>query len=138
MPIVYSDIAAFCEERFVQSGGPGGQNVNKVATTVQLRFDLAGCDTIPDAAKARIRRKLESRLTKDGELLVRASEHRSQDRNREAARSRLITTLNEAAQRQAYRVPTRPSLSAKKKRADSKTKRGQVKKLRGRVKPGNE
>ena len=135
MPIKYSDLAPWCEEKFIQGGGPGGQNVNKVASTVQLRFDLAGCDAIAMPAKLRIQRKLESRLTNDGVLILKANEHRTQELNRDAARSRLVAMLNEAASRPKFRVPTRPSRAAKKKRADTKTRRGAVKRLRGKVDP---
>ena len=135
MPITFEDIAPFCEESFIRAGGPGGQNVNKVATAVQLRFRLDACTAIPDAAKARIRNKLQSRLTNDGELILKASEHRSQERNREAARMRLLNLLKESSKRDKYRVPTRPSKTAKARRTDTKTKRGSVKKLRGRVSP---
>ena len=135
MAITYETIAPFCEERFIRSAGPGGQNVNKVATSVQLRFDLKSCDTLTASQKARIEKKLESRLTQQGELLLRASEHRTQERNRQAARIRLVNLLNEAEKQQAYRVPTRPSLAAKRKRVENKTRRSSLKKLRGRVQP---
>ncbi|MBB36872.1 MAG: aminoacyl-tRNA hydrolase [Hirschia sp.] len=135
MPITKADIVPWSEENFIRGGGPGGQNVNKVASTVQLRFNLAECETIEAPAKARIMRQLQSRITNDGELIVRSNEHRTQERNREAAWARLLTMLNEAARRPKFRVPTRPSRAAKRKRIDTKTKRGAVKALRGRIDP---
>lgn len=135
MAVTYEDIAPWCEEKFIQGGGPGGQNVNKLATTVQLRFDLANCTAFAEPTRNRMWRKLESKLTNDGALIIRANEHRTQERNREAARSRLVSMLNDAARRQKFRVPTKPSRTAKKKRADAKTRRGAVKQLRGKVKP---
>ncbi len=133
--ITFLDLEPFIEESFIRAGGPGGQNVNKVSTAVQLRFDLAACDTIVDAAKMRISRKLASKLTKEGVLIIKAQQHRTQQMNRDDARERLVAMLNEAAHKPKFRVASRPSLSAKRKRTDTKTKRGQVKKLRGRVNP---
>ncbi len=120
------------EEKFVHSGGPGGQNVNKVATTVQLRFDVRGSPSLPDHVKRRMRAIAGSKLTQNGILLLTANKYRTQERNRADARIRLVAMIAEAAKPPPpKRRPTRPSLGAKKRRMDSKTKRGAVKKLRG-------
>ncbi len=118
-------------EKFIHSGGPGGQNVNKVATTVQLRFDMPG-SALPDWVKARLRTIAGSRLIGSGEILITANRHRTQERNRADARERLISLIAEAAKPPPpKRRATRPSIGARKRRMDSKTKRGAVKKLRG-------
>ena len=133
--ITFSDIEHFLDESFIRSSGPGGQNVNKVSTAVQLRFAFEECDTISETTKRRMRAKLSSKLTKDGVLVVKAQQFRTQQQNRDNARERLLEMLNEAAHKPKFRVASRPSLTAKKKRADMKTKRGQVKKLRGKINP---
>ncbi len=120
------------QEKFIHSGGPGGQNVNKVATTVQLRFDIEGSSSLPAHVKFRLRQLASGRINKQGEIVITANRHRTQERNRADARERLVALISEAAKPPPpKRRPTRPSLGAKKRRMDSKTKRGAVKKLRG-------
>ncbi len=121
-------------EKFVVSGGPGGQHVNKVASAVQLRFNPRAAGDLPDGVVRRAERLAGSRLTGDGDILISASAHRSQDRNRQEARDRLLDLLREAAQPPSPpRKITKPSKNARKKRTDHKVNRGKVKKLRGRV-----
>ena len=132
--ITFEDIAPFVRETFVLASGPGGQNVNKVSSAVQLQLDIAACTAIAESDRARILRKLESRLTKDGRLIVKAQDARSQERNRAEARRRMLALLNTAKKRQKYRVPTKPTLASKRRRVDAKKKRSNVKKSRGRVK----
>ena len=124
-------------ESFIRSPGPGGQNVNKVATAVQLRFDLRRSPSLPAAVRTRAERLAGRRLTKDGVLVITAARFRSQERNREDALARLVELLREAAQRPTPRKPTRPSMGAKRRRLDDKTRRGATKKLR-RTKPGED
>ncbi len=118
------------EEQFIRSSGPGGQNVNAVATAVQLRFDLRNCEDLPVDVRARAERLAGSRLTKDGVIVIEASRFRTQEQNRSDARQRLIDLFKQAARRPVPRKKTRPSASARKKRLDAKTRRGAVKKLR--------
>ena len=118
--------------RFSRASGPGGQGVNTTDSRVELWFDLAASPSVPDELRERALRRLRARLV-DGVLTIVASEHRSQLRNREAARERLAATLRAAAEPDPpKRRPTRPSAGAKRRRLDAKTRRGQVKKLRGR------
>ncbi|WP_350335311.1 alternative ribosome rescue aminoacyl-tRNA hydrolase ArfB [Coralliovum pocilloporae] len=118
------------EETFVRAAGPGGQNVNKVSTAVQLRFDIRHSPSLPDYVKARAEQLAGKRLTKDGVIVISAMRHRTQDMNRSDALERLVTLLKEAAHRDPPRRPTRPSRASQKRRMDKKTKHGALKKLR--------
>ena len=118
---------------FARSGGPGGQHVNTSATKVTLRFDLEGSRSLSEAQKAAVRRSLGSRLTAGGELLLEASEHRSQARNREAIIARFASLLADAlAPPPPPRRPTRPTRSSKERRLEGKRRRSERKRLRRR------
>jgi ribosome-associated protein len=115
---------------FVRASGPGGQNVNKVSSAVQMRVRIDDLTELPDRVRNRLRELAGSRLTNDGEIIFEAQRHRTQERNKQDAIERLLAMLRKAAERKKYRVKTRPSLSAKRKRVDTKKKRGDTKKMR--------
>jgi ribosome-associated protein len=120
------------EEHFIRASGPGGQNVNKVASAVQLRFDMANSPSLPEEVKRRLAVLAGQRLTKDGVIVITAQNHRLQERNRQDALARLVELIRRASHRPRPRVPTRPTLGSKKRRLESKTRHGRTKAMRGR------
>jgi ribosome-associated protein len=121
------------EESFIAASGPGGQNVNKVATAVQLRFNLARCATLPEAVKTRLATAAGRRLNNDGFIVITASQYRTQNRNREDARERLVALIRAASIAPIFRKPTRPTKASKARRLEAKFSRGKTKKLRGKL-----
>ncbi|MEP9351752.1 alternative ribosome rescue aminoacyl-tRNA hydrolase ArfB [Xanthobacter sp. KR7-225] len=122
---------------FVRASGPGGQNVNKVSSAVQLRFDVAGSPSLPEPVKLRLSALAGRRLTREGVLVIQAQRFRTQERNREDAIERLVELVRAALKVDPPRRPTRPTLGSKTRRLDAKARRGAVKSLR-QDKPGQE
>ena len=118
-------------ETFMRASGPGGQNVNKLATAVQLRFDVRHSPSLPDEVRARLERLAGRKLTRDGVLVITAQRHRTQERNRDDALERLIALIRTAAVRPTPRRPTRPTLGSKLRRLESKKRRSGIKAQRG-------
>lgn len=121
------------EEFFTPASGPGGQNVNKVSTAVQLRFNLAANTTLPEALKARLANLAGKRLTQDGIILIESEEHRSQLRNREEAREKLFALIQQATVVPKTRRNTKPTKASKQRRLDSKSRRSSIKRLRNSI-----
>ena len=121
-------------ETFVRASGPGGQNVNKLATAVQLRFDVRHSPSLPADVRARLAALAGRRLTQDGVLVIIAQRHRTQERNREDARTRLVELIRQAAVPPKRRRLTRPTAASRERRIESKKRRSGIKRLRG-VKP---
>jgi ribosome-associated protein len=118
------------DESFIRASGPGGQNVNKVSSAVQLRFDARTSRSLPNDVSIRLQRLAGSRLTNEGVIVITANRHRSQDQNRDEARERLFAMIREAANPPPPRRATKPTKASKKRRLDSKSRHSHIKKMR--------
>jgi len=124
------------DEKFIRSSGPGGQNVNKVATAVQLRFDAAASSNLPDDVRSRLLARAGSHATAAGVIIIDARRHRTREQNRADALDRLLALIRKAAEKPKKRHRTKPTLTSRRRRLDAKRRRGETKRLRGPLGPG--